>query len=187
MTGIESKNNNEIISNEEQVNNSLKLFESWLELQLENKEALLILNKIDKYVETDIDLVYDKENNMYKLLANNETFSDFLTIKQLRITEKILEAYYNNDFNPGNNSFKLIEEKRSIEVEWRMTDEWKKLLKDGREIHNWEVDFYKIDITNSDNRNIIADLMDDNLTVLTELWDEELPMYVDFLNKFIKK
>ncbi len=179
--------NFETIDNEKQINNSINKLENKLDLQLENKEALLILTKIDKYVQSDIDLAYDKENNKYKLISNGESFSDSLTLKQLKITEKILEAYYNNWFSPENNKFKIVEEKMDVEVEWRMTDNWKKLIKDWRKIDNWEVDFYKIDITNSDNRNIITDLMDDDLTVLTELWDSDLSMYIDFLNKFIQK
>lgn len=184
---IEANKNREIISNEEQIDKEIKTFESWVELQLENKEALLILSKIDKYVKSDIDLAYDKENNCYKLISNNEDFSDFLTLKQLRITEKILEAYYNNDFNPQDNKFNIISEKYEVLSEWRVNDKWRLLMADWRDRKEWMVDYHMINVTNSDNRNIITDMFDDDLTVLTEIWDSDLELYIDFLNKFIQK
>ena len=184
----ESHEEREIIDNENQkIENKINTFESWVEMNMENKEALLILNKIDKYNNTDIDLAFDKEK-WYIFISQNNDISPFYSLKQLKILNKILEAYYNpdNNFNNKENIFKIKEEEVDVLVDGKMTDEWKNLIDDWREIKNWKVIKKSIDISNSDKRSIMADLFDDNLTVLTELWDSDLNKYLDFLNKFIK-
>lgn len=191
MNNFRNNEQFEIIDNEKQINWKLDTFESWMKLNIENKEALLILNKIDKYIQSDIDLVFDKNDKKYTFISWEKQLSnsknDSFSIKQLRIIEKILEAYYNkeNNFNPEKNKFEIIEKKESVITEWKLTDRWRKFRDEWKEIINWNITSEEIVISNSDNRKwYIPDFLENDLRVLTELWDSNLKQYIYFLNEF---
>ena len=189
LKSFEDNNKIELIDNEKEISWKIDWLEENSESSIERKESLLILNKIEKYVESDIDLVLNKERNQYLFISWDNTLSEWLDIKQLKIIDKILEAYYNesNNLNSKENIFKIETTTIDLSVEWRITDKWKKLDYRWNRKENWKIEMDQIIVTNSNDRKwYIPNFIEDNLSVLTELWDENLRPYVKFLNKFIK-
>lgn len=179
----------EIIDNENQkLDKKIMDLKENSETNLIKKEALLILTKIDNNIKADIDLAFDKNYNRFYIIKDWKPVEWWnFDIEWLKNIAVISEVFKEHKFDIRNNKLVINSEKIAMDSwDWRLNDEGKLLKGRWNKTYKWwEIDKHFIEITNSDNRNIIADMLDDNLKVMTELRDEDLQKYVDVLNQIL--